>query len=409
MKKYWYLSTVVVVLVAIIALGGCKKSEPQTSAPEAPKAEAAAPAPVEVAAPAASPVNAPAVPEIKVEPVDPNAAAVTINGVVITEGLLEAKIAPRLRAMGGNVPPQYQEQMKQQLRGRALDAMIIENLLDAKVKENGIVVADANVDAEIAKQMKEQNMSAEDFNKVLGMYGLDMDQLKNQIRRGLGYQQLMEGQFAGKTDVNEADAKTYYEQNANEFKTPEQVQASHILIGTKSTDPNADPNKIKAEAKAKAEMVLGKVKAADANFAALAKEYSSCPSAQKGGDLGMFGKGQMVPPFEAAAFALKTGEISGVVETDFGYHIIKVTGRTDANTTSFDAAKTRIIEQLSNQKKGALAQEYIKSLKDAAKIEYPPGKEPIAPPMPAMRAAPAPAADANAEAKPADANAAKVE
>lgn len=392
MKKYWYLSTVVA-LVAIVALGGCKKSEPQTSAPEAPKAEMAAPAPVEVISPVNTP---PAAPEIKAEPVDPNSAAVTINGVTITEGQLEAKIAPRLKAMGGQVPPQYQEQMKQQLRGRALDAMIIENLLDAKVKEKGITVADANVDAAIAQQMKEQNMNAEDFNKVLGMYGLDMDQLKNQIRRGLGYQQLMEGQFTGKTDVNEADAKKFYEQNMNEFKTPEQVQASHILISTKSTDPNADPNKVKAEAKAKIEMILAKVKAPDANFAALAKEYSSCPSAPKGGDLGSFGKGQMVPPFEAAAFGMKVGEVSGVVETDFGYHIIKVTGRTDANTTSFDAAKTKIIEQLANQKKGALAQEYIKSLKDAAKIEYPPGKEPVAPQMPGMRAAPAPAPAAEA-------------
>jgi peptidyl-prolyl cis-trans isomerase C len=104
----------------------------------------------------------------------------------------------------------------------------------------------------------------------------------------------------------------------------------------------------------------------------------------------------MVPPFEAAAFGMKVGEVSGVVETDFGYHIIKVTGRTDANTTSFDAAKTKIIEQLANQKKGALAQEYIKSLKDAAKIEYPPGKEPVAPQMPGMRAAPAPAPAAEA-------------
>ncbi|MDO8301939.1 MAG: peptidylprolyl isomerase [Sedimentisphaerales bacterium] len=203
---------------------------------------------------------------------------------------------------------------------------------------------------------------------------------------------MVEEQFAGKTDVNDADVKKFYDQNINEFKTPEQVSASHILIGTKSTDPNADPNKVKAEAKAKAEMILAKLKAPDANFAALAKEYSSCPSAQKGGDLGSFGKGQMVKPFEDTAFALKVGETSGVVETDFGYHIIKVTGHTDANMTSFDAAKPKIIEQLSNQKKGGLAQEYIKSLKDAATIVYPAGKEPAAPVMPGQAK---PATDAN--------------
>jgi peptidyl-prolyl cis-trans isomerase C len=395
MKKYWHVSTLVVAVIALIAVGGCKKSETQkvNAPPEtAPAAKAVEVKPVETVAPApaAAPAVAPAPAPVEVK-VDPNAAAVTVNGVAITEGQIDAKIAPRLKAMGGQVPPQYQEQMKQQLRGRALDGMIIEKLLDAKVKEKGITVADANVDAAIAQQMKEQGMDQETFQKALASFGITEAQLRDQIRRGLSYQKLIEGQFAGKTDVNDADAKKYYDQNINEFKTQEQVRASHILISSKSTDPNAHPNKVKAEAKAKAEMILAKVKAPDANFAALAKEYSSCPSAPKGGDLGLFSKGQMVKPFEDAAFALKPGEISGVVETDFGYHIIKVTEHQDPNTTSFDAAKPKILEQLSNQKKGALAQEYIKSLKDAAKIEYPPGKEPVAPQMPGMRAAPAPA------------------
>ena len=90
-----------------------------------------------------------------------------------------------------------------------------------------------------------------------------------------------------KTKVTDEDAKKYYEQNINEFKTPEQVRASHILISTRSTDPNADPNKVKAEAKAKAEEVLAKVKAGG-DFAALAKEYSICPSAPKGRRSGSF-------------------------------------------------------------------------------------------------------------------------
>jgi peptidyl-prolyl cis-trans isomerase C len=414
MKKYWYVSTLVVAVIALIAVGGCKKSETQkvnTTPETASAAKAAEVKPVETAtpapaaaptpAPAAAPEPAPAPAPIKVEKIDPNATAVTVNGVAITEGQIDTKIAPRLKAMGGQVPPQYQEQMKQQLRGRALEGMIVEKLLDAKVKEKGITIADANVTAEIAKQMKEQGMDEETFKKTLTSFGITEDQLKDQIRRGLTYQKLIEGQFAGKTDVNDADAKKYYEQNINEFKTSEQVRASHILIGTKSTDPNADPNKIKAEAKAKAEMVLGKVKAADANFAALAKEYSTCPSAPKGGDLGLFGRGQMVKPFEDAAFALKPGQISGIVETDFGYHIIKVTERKDPNTTSFDAAKPKILEQLANQKKGTLAQDYIKSLKDSATIVYPPGKEPVAPPMPGMQ--PKPAANA-AAAAPAEAN-----
>ena len=115
---------------------------------------------------------------------------------------------------------------------------------------------------------------------------------------------------------------------------PEQVRASHILISTKPIDPNADPNQAKAQAKDKAEELLKKVKDG-ADFAALAKENSDCPSNAQGGDLGLFPRGQMVKPFEDAAFALKVGEISDLVETQFGYHIIKVTEHQDPNQITF--------------------------------------------------------------------------
>ncbi len=214
----------------------------------------------------------------------------------------------------------------------------------------------------------------------------------------------MEQQFADQIKISDDDAKKYFDQNKAEFQTPEQVRASHILISTRNTDPNADPNKVKADAKAKAEEVLAKVKTGG-DFAALAKEYSSCPSAQKGGDLGLFGRGQMVKPFEDAAFALEPNQVSGIVETEFGYHIIKVTEHKDANTTGFDAAKPKIVETLQNQKKGQLAKDFITQLKAEATIVYPPGKEPVtAAPKPAEPIKPA---DSNVTGQPADTNAAK--
>jgi peptidyl-prolyl cis-trans isomerase C len=407
MKKYWYFPILVFALTAIIIIGGCKKSAPEaieTQAPQTamqPNTLESKPAPAQT--PDAAPAAEPNVP--KIENKDPNAVAVTVNGTPITEGQLEEKMAPRLKAMAGQIPPQYQEQMKQQLRTRALDAMIIERLLDEKVKEKGITIPDETVNEEVNKQIKSQGMTEEDFKKVLGMYGLDMDQLKAQIRRGLSYEKLLDEQFADKLKVTDEEAKKYYDDNINEFKTPEQVRASHILISTRSTDPNADPNKVKAEAKAKAEAVLAKVKAGG-DFAALAKEYSSCPSASKGGDLGLFPRGQMVKPFEDAAFALEPNSVSGIVETEFGYHIIKVTEHQPASTTSFEAAKPKIIETLESQKKSDLAKDYIASLKSSAKIVYPPGQEPVAPVMSGMSAKPA---EANAAPKPADANAPKSE
>ena len=127
-----------------------------------------------------------------------------------------------------------------------------------------------------------------------------------------------------KIDVTENDANNYYSGNPKEFETPEQVKASHILIASDTSDTSVDPNDAKAKALAKAEQLLAQLKDG-ADFAELAKANSTCPSASKGGDLGFFSKGDMVAPFEEAAFALEPGQLSDIVETKFGYHIIKRT------------------------------------------------------------------------------------
>jgi parvulin-like peptidyl-prolyl isomerase len=318
-----------------------------------------------------------------VEPNTPalDSIAVTVNGKNIMESQVEKKIAPRLKSMSAQVPPQYMDQFKQQLRTRAVDGLIIESLLDEQVKAKGVTVSDEEVNNEIAKQLKEQNVTEEDLKKILTNYGISFEQYKKQIKQGLGYQKLIESQM-GSVDVNDAAVEAYYKEHADEFKTPEQVRASHILISTRSTDPNADPNKVKAEAKAKAQDILDQIKKGG-DFAELAKKNSADPgSAAKGGDLGFFSKGQMVKEFEETAFSLKPGEVSGLVETTYGYHIIKATDHKDANTTPMEQAKPQIKEMLTNQQKQQFAEKFVSKLKADAKITYPPGKEPKAPEAP---------------------------
>ncbi|MBU0689761.1 MAG: SurA N-terminal domain-containing protein [Gammaproteobacteria bacterium] len=128
--------------------------------------------------------------------------------------------------------------------------------------------------------------------------------------------------LADKIDPTEAEVKRYYDEHLNEFSTLEQRQASHILISVATQASDAE----KQAAKAKAEQLLADVKAAPSKFAALAKESSQDPgSAANGGDLGMFARGMMVKPFDEAVFSMKVGQVSDLVQTDFGYHIIKVT------------------------------------------------------------------------------------
>lgn len=149
--------------------------------------------------------------------------------------------------------------------------------------------------------------------------------------------------------VDEAEVKKYFDEHQAEFATQEQRQASHILISVAAQASSAD----KQAAKAKAEQVLQKVKQSPGNFAALATEFSQDPgSATNGGDLGMFGRGMMVKSFDDAVFKLKAGEISDLVQSDFGFHIIRLTAVKAAKTQPFSEVKALIVQRLKAQKAG---------------------------------------------------------
>lgn len=152
--------------------------------------------------------------------------------------------------------------------------------------------------------------------------------------------------LAAATQPTDADAKQFYDDNIKSYKTDDQVRASHILITVPKNASEAD----RAKGKAKAEQILAQVRAHPDQFADLAKQNSQDPgSADKGGDLGWFGRGAMVKPFEDAAFALKPNQISDLVQSDFGYHIIKVTDTKPAGTKSFDEVKASIMATLKAQ------------------------------------------------------------
>ena len=146
--------------------------------------------------------------------------------------------------------------------------------------------------------------------------------------------------------VSEEDLKKYYTENQGRFTAPEERRASHILIKADKSAPAAE----RAKAKAKAEDLLAQWKNKSAAFADLARNNSGDPgSADKGGDLDFFARGAMVKPFEDAAFSLKPGETSSVVETDFGYHIIQVTGSRGGETRSFEAVRAEIEDENKKQ------------------------------------------------------------
>ncbi len=177
-------------------------------------------------------------------------------------------------------------------------------------------------------------------------YDAHADQFMTVESAKVEYAVLSADAMARQVTVPEADARAFYDQNRKRYEIPEQRRASHILVAVSKDASDAD----KAKAKAKAEDVLKKVRANPADFPKLAKQYSDDPgSAANGGDLDFLGRGATVPPFEAALFALKDKEISDLVLSDFGYHIIELTGVKPAQVKPYEAVKGEIDAEIGKQ------------------------------------------------------------
>ena len=152
--------------------------------------------------------------------------------------------------------------------------------------------------------------------------------------------------------VSDAEAKTYYDENSEQFVSGETVNASHILVDNEE----------------KANALLEKINAGEISFEDAAKQNSSCPSGQNGGNLGDFTRGQMVPEFDSAVFSMQVGEISSApVKTQFGYHLIKLNSKSEAKTVAFEEMKDRIKAMLLNEKKSKAYESKVNQLK----IMYP--------------------------------------
>jgi peptidyl-prolyl cis-trans isomerase D len=200
------------------------------------------------------------------------------------------------------------------------------------------------------REVRELRFAAEQFVASVKVADAQITEFYEQNRRlfetpenvKIEYLLLSPTTIAGAGSVAEADVRAYYEQNKSRYGTEEQRRASHILISAEGSD--------KAAARKKAEEILAKVRAKPTDFEKLAREHSKdTGSAAQGGDLGFFGRGMMVKPFEDAAFALKEGEISNVIETDFGAHIIKLTSIKPAQAKPFDEVRADIERDLKQQ------------------------------------------------------------
>lgn len=293
-------------------------------------------------------------------PMDPAAVIATVNDETVTLEELNREMTLMLSRMSSQpLPPQVVEQMRPQLEPQAFNQIVLKIVLKAYAVANNITVSDASIEGEIS-QILAQFPSELVFEQALAQQGMTKDSLKGQIENQMLISTAVDHYMETLPEPTDDSLKTYYDTHAEEYKTDETVAASHILIGFEPTDTDTEKGAKKAQAE-----VIRKQLVDGADFAALAKEHSSCPSSAQGGSLGEFGKGQMVPPFEKAAFELEPGGISEVVETQFGYHLITVTKHDQGSTPSFDEAKERVEKAVNEEK----LESWFEGLIAQAKIE----------------------------------------
>ncbi|WP_400245137.1 peptidylprolyl isomerase [Niallia sp. JL1B1071] len=243
---------------------------------------------------------------------------------------------------------QLNEELNKQYGASVLNMMISNKVVDLEADKEKVKVTDKEIKAELDK-MVQQYGGQDTFNTLLAQNGLTEDVFKEQIEQNLKVTKILEPSI----EITDDEIKTYFEDNKASFDTPEQVEASHILVEDEKTAKDV-----------KKKLDEG------GDFAELAKEYSTdTQTKENGGELGYFSTGQMVEEFDKAAFAMNVDEISDPVKTDYGYHIIKVTGKKEAKEATLEESKEQIKETLLAQKVQEQASTWLSEATAKYKIE----------------------------------------
>lgn len=367
MRKYTSLSPALAAssLVLLLGLAACSDSQakgPQGSEPKAADGTAApgagpaqpgvAPAPGHTATgAAATPLDTATLPDV--------VAKIGKAEIKKDELLAEAKtIQTQLAQRGRQEPPTAQ------FYHQVLDGIIARKLLIQEAKAAKIPVPPAEVEAKI-DELRKRFPNPEDFKKAIASQGLTEDKLRVELGNQLLVQKLITTQILPSAIVDEQTAKAFYDQNQAQMQQPERRHLRHILIRAEEKAPAAD----KAKAKAKAEELLARIKKGE-DFAKLASESSEDPGSKvRGGDLSWIAQGQTVPQFEQAAWALKPNEVSPVVESPFGFHIIQMLEKQEPTAVPFDQVKGRIISLLQQQKTQEGVKQRVEALRAKSSVQ----------------------------------------
>ena len=347
--------------IATLAVS-CKGKEDTPHTPE--------PAQPSTAAQAALPSPAPS---------DPSEVLAEVDGEKLTHGQAEQEVANRLAAIRDRVPADRLGMIRQQMMDNVVEQFIMRKVLLNEAARQDITISDAEREKEFDKirESLPEGMTLED---VMKNSPLGEERMREEVLTGIKINKLLDQQMADNQQPTDEEIDAFIEENQQRLQMPDTVHAKHILLKVEEGADEAAKTAKREEIEGLREQLVE-----GADFSEVAKEHSDCPSASRGGDLGTFPKGRMVPEFEAAAFSQEPGEIGEIVETQFGFHVIKVLERNEAG----DVPREQVEDMLKNRKRQETMKAYIDELKAQADIkDYRPKKPQT--PMPGMPQMPPP-------------------
>ena len=317
---------------------------------------------------------------------------IKVNDTVITQADFDKEFdksidSSMFKAFGGakNFVKSDENPMYSIFKEKIVNELVVKALIDQEIEKRGIKATDEDVQNEL-KDVIDKVGSKEELNRILKQRGVSNSDFMADLKTQVKIKKLIES--IEKINISDNDAKKFYDTNKSQFTHGEQVRASHILISAntleliqKIKEKNSDitPAKLNEEVekqissqKAKAEAILAEVKANPDNFEKIAKDKSDDKaSGERGGELGFFPKEAMVPEFANAAFSMKPDTISEkLVQSPYGFHIIKVTDRMAAGTTPYEKVKEEIKAYLETQKQIEVLKNFTAGAMKTAKIDY---------------------------------------
>jgi len=285
-----------------------------------------------------------------------------VNGAPIEKDEFDGEVFLIQKTVLGLGKPLSCEQVSS-IRREVLESMIRRELLYQAARKSGIKPDENAINKDI-NSLKQQFSDETEYKNELSKRGINEEVLRARMIRNSLVQKYVSKEFTDKVDVTDKEIQDYYQKNIDLFKQPFQMRVSHISI---QSDPK-DGDSHKKELRGKAEKILKNLKD-DKDFADLAREYSDGPTKNKGGDLGYLRKGQLEKQFESKVLALKKGEITDIIETEYGFHIFKVTDIKPETILAYENVKEKVKKFLVDEKTKQEADKYARKLREKTDVK----------------------------------------